>query len=115
MHTKQKSSVLVDGALIISNARAVRCSDLSQRRLRLRHHIGNPKRTADLNQFPAGDNHLSAFCQRIERKQHRSGVVIDHDRGSRRTAEGGRSCVFIEQLLKEPIYVDVALATLARR
>ena len=45
------------------------------------HHVGYPKRTADLDEFPAGNDNFPAAGDRVQRDQHRGGIVVDHQRG----------------------------------
>ena len=106
MHAQQQLRAVGDGTLVIADTGAIGGSDLAQHRARFRHHVGNAERAADLDQLAARNQNFAAFGQRVERQQHGSGVVVDHD--GRDFALGS-----VEQLRKQPIDVDVALAALA--
>ena len=97
----------VDGLLVVGDAGAIGGAHFAQHRARLRHHVGNAERAADLHQLAARDDDLAAFGQRIQRQQHRGGVVVDHEVETSRAA--------VQQSRKAADRRDVALAALAGR
>ena len=64
----------------------IRRTDLFERGAALRHDLGNAERAADFDQLTPGDDHVLAARQRVERQQHRGGIVV-HDRGCFRARE----------------------------
>ncbi len=92
--------------LVIGDARAIRRSHFAQYRAGLRHHVGNAKRAADLDQLAARDDDFPALGQRVQRQQHRRGIVVD---------DNGRDFApaRVQQLRKQATDMNVALAALA--
>ena len=80
MHAQQQPRAFGDGLFVVGDAGAVGRAHLAQDCARLRHHVGNAERAADLHQFAARDDDFSAVGQRVQRQQDRSGVVV-HDDG----------------------------------
>src|SRR5208337_3425149 len=108
MHAQQQSCAFGDGALVVGDARAIGSTDLAEDRARFGHDVRDAKRTADLDQFTARNQHLAAFGQRVQRQQHSGGVVVNHN---------GRDFALrsVEKLPEQAIDVDVAFAALASR
>ena len=108
MHSQQQPGTFGDGMLVVGDARAIGGPDLAQHRARFRHHVGNAERAADLDQFAARHQHLAALGQRVQRQQHRSGIVVDDD---------GRDFARrrVQQFGEQAIDVNVTLAALASR
>jgi len=102
---QQQLHAIGNGALIIADPRPVSRANFAQNRARLRHHVGNAKRAADLDQLAARDDNLAAFRQRVQRQQHGGGIIVDND--GRDLAAG-----HIQQLREELVQVGVAFAAL---
>ena len=81
MHAQQQAGSFSDGIFVVGDASAIGCSHFPQDGIRFRHDIRDAKRSSDFNQFTSGNNYLAVFCQRIECKQDRGGIVVDYDGG----------------------------------
>ena len=118
MHAEQEARAVVDGALVVGDARAVGGADFAQRGLRLRHHVGNAERAADFDQFAAGDDDFAAFGQRVQGEQNGGGVVVDDD-GRERCAgaslgwQPGPAHMIVEIASGTGGHVDVAFSAFA--
>ena len=64
---------------VVAQVRAVRRADLAQPRAASQHDVGDAELAADLDQLAARDDDLAAVGQRLERQQHRGGVVVDDE------------------------------------
>ena len=78
---QEEAGLRADRALVVGEMRAVRGPDLAQDRARLRHDLRDPVGAADLDQLPAGDDHLLPRGGRREHDEGRGGVVVDGRRG----------------------------------
>ena len=78
MHAEQQRSCGADCVAVVGRVRAVGCAHLPQDCAGTGQNIGYSKRAADLDQFPAGDEHFTPERQRVQGQQHRGGVVVDH-------------------------------------
>src|SRR5262249_52638452 len=76
---EQEGRLWPNCALVVGGARTVRRPDLTQARARAREHVGDPEAVADLDQLPAGDEHLSSLGQGGKRGQDGSSVVVDYE------------------------------------
>ena len=71
----------VECGLVVLSMGAVGGADLDQARPRPRHDIRHAEGAADLDQFAARDDRPAAVArERVERQQHRGGVVVDQCR-----------------------------------
>src|SRR5688572_4652282 len=81
MHTHHKAGLFTKGLFVIRELGPIGCTDLSERRPGLNEHIGDPKISTDLDQFPARDDDLAAICKYLEHeKRGRSAVVYNKGR-----------------------------------
>ena len=80
MHAQEQPRLLGQGPGVIGEPRAVGRPHLDQLRAAARHDVGNAKAFADFDQLAARDDDLAAggARQRVQRQQHRGGVVVDH-------------------------------------
>ena len=69
--------VLTDGVQVVFGMGAVGGADLTQGDAGSGHDIGNPETAADFNELAAGNDHLTAFAQRVHGKENAGSVVID--------------------------------------
>ena len=69
-----------DGLLIIRQVRAVGSADLDELGTRGRHDVGDTEAAADLDKLATADDDLFARGMGCQHQQHRSGVVVDHER-----------------------------------
>ena len=63
---------------VVVGVSAVGGADLAQRDTAFAHHVGNPKRAANLDQLTPRDNALSALGHRIQGQQYGCGVIVDN-------------------------------------
>jgi hypothetical protein len=77
---QEQRGVGADRGFVVRGARPVRRAHLDEARARPREHVGDPESVPDLDQLPAGDDHLPPLRERGEREQHRGGVVVDDER-----------------------------------
>ena len=103
MDAQEQARALADRVPVIVDVGAIGRADLAQDGARARHDIGNAEAVADLDQLPAGDDHLSSGGEFVEREKDRRGVVVDGNPGR------------ADQPLQQAGQVNVALAALARR
>ena len=66
VHAQNQPSPLVEGALVIRDASAIRSTHFAQDGVGFCHDVGNAERAADFNQLAARDDDLAAVSQRIE-------------------------------------------------
>ena len=71
--------VVSDGTGKVDEMGTVGAADLGEYRTRGRHHVGETKRTADLDQLAPRYDDLAAGRVRPEDEEQGSGVVVDHD------------------------------------
>src|SRR5439155_26767588 len=71
MHTQNQPGLLVDGALVISDACAVSSTHLAKDGIGFCHDVGNAERSADFDQLAAGDDDLATVSQRIQGEEDR--------------------------------------------
>ena len=89
MHAQQQPRALGDGFFVVADARAIGGAHFAKRCAGFRHHIRDAERSADLDQFPARDDHLAAFGQRVQRQQDRGSIVVYDDGRDRRRRSAG--------------------------
>ena len=81
MHTKDHPCIFTACKIIIRDLSTICRSDFAKPCARRLQDIGNPKITADLNQFAAGYDHLAAARQGRKYEIRSRCAIIDHDRG----------------------------------
>ena len=96
-----RAGVRPDRGRVVGEPRPVGRAHLDQPRARLRDHVGDPERPADLDELPARHHQLAPAGERGGRQQHGAGAVVDDDRG-----------LGAGQLAQQPL--DVRLARPAR-
>ena len=69
-----------DGLLIIRQVRAVGSADLDEFGTRGLHDVRNTEAATDLDELATADYDLFARGMGCQHQQHRSGVVVDHER-----------------------------------
>ena len=80
---QERGRPLADRSLVVGEPRAVGRAHLDELRARAREDVGDAEAVADLDQLPAGDDHLASLGQRGEREEDGGGVVVDDERGLR--------------------------------
>ena len=80
VHTQQQRSVRPDRPLVVGCSGPVSRPDLDQAGARASEHVRNSEPIADLDQLTPRDDDLATLGESGEREQHRSRVVVDHDR-----------------------------------
>ena len=78
MHFEQHRRARSDRFDIIVGMGAVGGTDFDEADSGALHDVGNAEGPADLHQLAARDYHLAPLGERIERQEHRRGVVVDH-------------------------------------
>src|SRR5579863_5116616 len=81
MHAKQHARAVVDGALVVGEARAVGGADFAKRGAAFGHDVRNAEAVADFDELSARDDDFAAASQRGQNQKNCSGVVVDHDGG----------------------------------
>ena len=115
MHAQQQPGLFIDRPLVVGHPGAVGGAYFAQGGVRLRHDVRDAERSADLDQLSARDDDFSALGQGVERQQDGGCVVVDDDGGDVLCGAGAVTReAWIQQLAKEPIHVDVALAPVSR-
>ncbi len=78
VHLQQQPGLRGDRAFVVRGVRAVGGAHLFEDRAASGHDLRNPERAANLNQLAARHDHFLAARQRVQGKEHRGGVVVDH-------------------------------------
>ena len=81
VHAQEDRSLGADRLLVVGRARPVRRSHFDQARTGSRQNVRNPETVADLDQLAARDQDVAPLGERGQGEQHRSGVVVDDERG----------------------------------
>ena len=77
---ENRRGVFVDRRGIVLEVGAVRAADLHQGRAGGGHDVGEAEGAADLDQLPAGDDHLAVAGVSEEHQKERRRIVVDHHR-----------------------------------
>jgi hypothetical protein len=77
VNLEQERGLPRNGVLVIGKARPVRGPHLYQPGAALRHDVGDPERSADLDELPAADDHFPPPGVGRETEQYGGGVVVD--------------------------------------
>jgi len=84
----ERGGLVRDGVAIIREVRSVGGAHFDQPRPALRHHVGQPERTANLDELAARNEDFASRRERGQDQQRGAGIVVD-DRGRFRTGEFG--------------------------
>ena len=101
VHLHEQGSVLSHRLGVVFGVRAVGGAYFYQLAACTFHDVGDAEGATNFHQLAARDHHLFARCQRRQRQQHRSGIVVD-DGGSFGPGQ------FANQLLNQIIAVATA-------
>ena len=120
VHAQERGRPLGERPLVVGEPRPVGRPHLDERGARAGEHVGDAEAVADLDQLPAGDDHLATLGQRRQREQHRGRVVVDDERclGAGQLPQHRRDVVLpgaAAPALDVVLEVRVAGADLARR
>ena len=78
MDAEDGGGVLGDRPLVVTEMGLVRRAHLDELHAGGGHDLGQAERAADLDQLPAGDDHLAAGRHGVEHDRRGGGVVVDH-------------------------------------
>ena len=108
VHLEHQGDARPDGALVVADPRAVRRADFDQARAARFEDLRNPERTADLDQFAAGQQDLAAGRQAGECESQRGGVVVD-DQGRLGAGEGAHQVLHSSAAVAAPSRIEAHL------
>ena len=81
VHAKQQARAVIDGALVVGQARAVGGADFAESGAAFGHDVGNAEAVADFDELTAGDDDFTAAGESGQHQKNSGGVVVDDDGG----------------------------------